>query len=100
VREALLGPARKRGAKKVGLHPRVVRKSRVHPRQRCVDPEGERDHDPFDHVEDRLLPLKQTVRQPLDPPSKLLLRTPVPAVNLRDGHPTNRSAAYRSAWTP
>jgi hypothetical protein len=28
------------------------------------------------HVEDRLLPLKQTVRHPLDPPSTLLVRRP------------------------
>jgi hypothetical protein len=29
----------------LGLHPRAVRKSRVHPRRRCVDPEAERGHD-------------------------------------------------------
>ena len=31
---------------------------------------------PAHHVEDRLLPLKQTVRHPLDPPSTLLMRRP------------------------
>jgi hypothetical protein len=32
-----------------------------------VDPKAKRGHDAFDHVEDRLLPLKQTVRHPLRP---------------------------------
>ena len=36
----------------------------------------QRGHDAFDHVDDRLLPLKQSVRHPLDPPSTLLVRRP------------------------
>jgi hypothetical protein len=52
------------------------RKPRVHPRRRCVDPKTQRCHDALDHVENRLLPLKQTAHHPLDPPSRLLVRTP------------------------
>jgi hypothetical protein len=62
ARRQVRAPRAKEGSKKSGLHPRAVRKSRVHPRRRCVDPKAQRGHDAFDHVEDRLLPLKQTVR--------------------------------------
>ena len=40
--------------------------SRASTQGRCVDPETQGCHDAFDHMEDRLLPLKQTVRHPLD----------------------------------
>jgi hypothetical protein len=38
-----------------------------------IDPKAERGHDPLDHVQDRLLSLKQTAPDLLDPPDNLPL---------------------------
>src|SRR4030095_14736977 len=80
----------------------------------CVDPETQGRHDALDHVEDRLLPLKQTVRHPLDPPTTALKSTvaqgvgeaardaPRPSANADrrtpDGSPRPTCASTATRW--